>query len=44
VVVPCKYDKIEFLDGHELQLERNDKFGYYSITRCEFIWKEEGLE
>lgn len=43
-ILPCKYDKIEFLNDRELRLERNEKFGYYHLMRCEFIWKEDGLE
>lgn len=44
IVVPCRYDRIEIISPYELRVERNDKFGYYHLTRREFIWKESGLD
>ncbi|HTF02545.1 MAG TPA: WG repeat-containing protein [Bacteroidia bacterium] len=43
-LVPCRYDHIEFISSYELRLERDEKFGYYHLIRCDFVWKEEGLE
>ncbi|HET6990360.1 MAG TPA: WG repeat-containing protein, partial [Bacteroidia bacterium] len=43
-ILPCKYSKIEFVDSSMLRVEKNDKFGYYNIARCEFTWKEDGVE
>jgi hypothetical protein len=43
-VLPCVYSRIEFMSSTILRVERNDKFGYYNIVRCEFMWKESGLD
>lgn len=43
-VLPCVYSRIEFMSSTILRVEKNEKFGYYNIVRCEFIWKENGLE
>lgn len=43
-VLPCKYDRIEFISPYEIRVEQNEKFGYYHLIRCEFVWKEAGLE
>lgn len=43
-ILACKYDKIEFISPYELRVEKNEKFGYYHLIRCAFVWKEEGLE
>ncbi|CAN5149463.1 hypothetical protein BH09BAC5_BH09BAC5_10960 [soil metagenome] len=44
IILPFNYSKIEFMSGNILRVERNSKFGYYNISSCSFIWKEEGLE
>ncbi|MDQ3111753.1 MAG: WG repeat-containing protein [Bacteroidota bacterium] len=43
-ILPCIYSRIEFMSNTILRVEKNDKFGYYNIVRCEFLWKETGLE
>jgi hypothetical protein len=43
-ILPCTFTRIEFMSSTILRVEKNDKFGYYNIVRCEYIWKEEGLE
>ncbi len=43
-ILPCNYSKIEFVDATILRVEMNEKFGYYNIVKCEFIWKEDGVE
>jgi hypothetical protein len=42
--LPCNYSKIEFISGTILRLEMNEKFGYYHIVQCKFIWREDGVE
>ena len=43
-ILPCNYSKIEFISETILRLEMNDKFGYYNIVQCQFIWREDGVE
>ena len=42
-LLPCMYAKIEMVDSTILRVEINNKFGYYNIISCEFIWKENGV-
>ncbi|TND09637.1 MAG: KWG repeat-containing protein [Bacteroidetes bacterium] len=44
VILPCVYEKIEFISATTVYLERQSKWAYFHLGRCEFVWKEEGFE
>lgn len=42
-LLPCIYDRIEIISSYEVRLERNEKFAYYNLIRCDYFWKENGF-
>lgn len=42
-LLPCIYDRIEIFSPYEVRLERNEKFAYYNLIRCDYFWKENGF-
>ena len=43
-ILPCAYSEIEFVNSTILRVEKNEKFAYYNLVKCEFTWKEKGLD
>ncbi len=42
IVFP-QFDKYQFLNNGIIRFDHSGKFGYYSIFKKEWVWKEEGL-
>jgi hypothetical protein len=42
-ILPCTFDRIEFISAYEIKTERNEKFAYYNLIRCDYFWKEKGF-